>query len=190
MIGGAPLDGGGDDLTGPLVGLVLELALDLLELDGGVMLGFVFHLGHQLGLGLLDGQTGDLFQHFQLAGLEGGHLFPLLVQLLELLGELFFLGFDALILAVQGFFLLLDAAFLLLNFGAALLALALVFGAGAEDLLPRFHHRFTFFGLRGLDGVVDDPFCFILGTADFLFCNFFSIEITCENSSGGNDNQS
>ena len=44
MVGGAALDGDGDDLAGELIGVVLEVRLDLLDLERGVMLAFVFEI--------------------------------------------------------------------------------------------------------------------------------------------------
>ena len=38
VVGGAALDGDGDDLAGELIGVVLEVRLDLLDLERGVML--------------------------------------------------------------------------------------------------------------------------------------------------------
>ena len=184
VVGGAPLDGGGDDLAGAAVGFVLQLALDLLQLGHGIVLGLGLHLGDQLGLGFLHRQAGDLLQHFKLAVFQRFQLGLLLVQGLQLLAELFLLGFDAFGLALQSFFLLLDAALLLLDFGPALLAFPLVFTAGAENFFAGFHHGFPLFGFCGFDGFVDDAFCFILGTADLFFSNFFTIKISCENACG------
>ena len=140
-----------------------------------------------MGLGFLNGQAGDLFQHLQLALFDGGDFFLLLLQLLQLLAELFLLGLDIFILPVDGLFLLLDAALLLLDLGAALLTFLFIFGPGAENFFPGLYDGFAFFGFCGLDGVVDDLLCFILGTADLFFCNFFPIKITCKNTCGGDN---
>ena len=66
MVGGAALDGDGDDLAGELIGVVLEVRLDLLDLERGVMLAFVFEILQQVVLSLLLRQAGELFQRFEL----------------------------------------------------------------------------------------------------------------------------
>ena len=48
MIGRAALDGGGDDLAGERVGLVLVLLLDLLDLHGALVADVVLHALEQI----------------------------------------------------------------------------------------------------------------------------------------------
>ena len=62
MIGGAALDGGGDDLPALFLGLILELLLDLLDLHGSLVANLVFNAFQQVLLGLILGQSGDFFQ--------------------------------------------------------------------------------------------------------------------------------
>ena len=99
MIRRAALDGGGDDLAGERVGLVLVLLLDLLDLHGALVADVVLHALEDIGFRLLLRQAGDLFQHLHLPALErsnvlflflnGSHLAGQLVLLLLVLIELF-----------------------------------------------------------------------------------------------------
>ena len=129
VIGGAALDGGGDDLTAFFLGLVLQLLLDLLDLHGGVVTHILLNAVEQEFLGLLLGQTGNPFQLVQLLLLDLVGLGLGLGDLLELFGQLLFLAFEGLGLLVQGGFLLFQAALLLTQLGAALFDFPVVFCA-------------------------------------------------------------
>ena len=134
MIGGAALDSQRDDLARHLVAVLLELTLDLLELDGGVMAGVILDLTDDDALGLLDRHAGDLLQHFKLTFLDRSDLFLKLFVFLELFVELFFLLLHALVLAVDGFFLLQDASFLLFDVLVSLFCLPVELSFGSIDL--------------------------------------------------------
>ena len=53
MVGGAALDGGGDDLAGAGIGLILVLGLDLLDHERLLMHDVVLQAVDEEGLGLL-----------------------------------------------------------------------------------------------------------------------------------------
>ena len=129
MVCRAALDGGGDDLAGRLIGLLLHLRLDLLDLHRGLVAHVVFHVLEDVGLGLVLRQAGDLFQNLHLAALERVDLFLLLVDGRDLLGQLVLFLLVKIDLLVKGFFLLLQTALLLGDFRAALLDLLFVFAA-------------------------------------------------------------
>ncbi len=107
VIGGAALDGGGDDFPALFLGLVLELGLDFLDLHGSFVADVLLHGLKQVFLGLLLGQLGDPFQGLQM-------LFPQFLglglgfaDLLQLPRKLVFLALKSLSLLVQGGFFLL-----------------------------------------------------------------------------------
>ena len=120
------LDGCGDNLSGTFVCLVFGLLLDLFDLDGHFVCAFVLDRGNQIGFGILDAEPGNLFEHFQLASLEGCYFLLLLfngsnfgIQGIRLL-------LDGIGLSVESLFLLLKAVFLLFQLGTAFLLLPLI----------------------------------------------------------------
>ena len=150
MVGGAALNGQGQDLLGAGVGLLLELGLDLPHLHGRLMGDLLGKLVDEVVLGLLGGEAGDALQHLHLGLLDGGHLVPGLVQLGQLALQGVLLLLDVLGLAVQVLFLLLEPPLLLLQIGPALLHLALILGGsavGGGGVGPPF-----FFWVWGWDG--------------------------------------
>ena len=62
VLGGNPADGAPDDLLGALFAGLVGRVLDALDPRGGVQLRLLLQRLHQLGLGLLRGQTGHHFQ--------------------------------------------------------------------------------------------------------------------------------
>ena len=168
MVRGAALDGQGEDLLGPLVGLLLELGLDLPHLHGRLVGHFLGQLADQVVLGLLGGEAGDALQHLHLGLFDGGRLFPGLVQFGQLALEAVLLLFNVLGLAVQVLFLLLQAPLLLLQVGPALLHFPFVLVAGLEDLLLGLHQRLPLLALGALDGLVDDALGLLLRAGDLL----------------------
>ena len=169
MVGGAPLDGGGHDLAGALVGLVLGARLDLLDLQRRLVRDLGLHLRDQVILGLLRGEAGDALEHLGLAALDELDLLLLLVHSGVLLGKGFFLLFDHLGLVIEILFLLLQTALLLLQLGAALLHFLLVFAAVFQNLFFCFKKCLSLFVFRTLDGLVDDARGFVLRAGDFFF---------------------
>ena len=129
MVCRAALDGGGDDLAGGLVGLLLHLRLDLLDLHRGLVADIFLDALEDVGLGLFLRQAGDLLQDLHLAALERLDLFLLLVDGRDPLGQLVLFLLMKIDLLVKGFFLLLQTALLLGDLCAALLDLAFVFAA-------------------------------------------------------------
>ena len=129
MVCRAALDGGGDDLAGRLIGLLLHLRFDLLDLHRSFVAHVVFDVLEDIGLGFVLRQAGDLFQNLHLAALERIDLFLLLVDGRDLLGQLVLFLLVKIDLLVKGFFLLLQTALLLGDFRAALLDFLLIFAA-------------------------------------------------------------
>jgi hypothetical protein len=119
MVGGAALDGGRDDLARLLVGVLLELGLDLLDLHGRLVANLGLDVAQKVILGLLLGEAGDLFEHGGLTLLDGGDLLLLGLDRGDLVGQVLFLLLVEVQLLVEGFFLLLQPAFLLLQLRAA-----------------------------------------------------------------------
>ena len=182
MVGGAALDGGGHDLAGTLIGLLLGALLQLFDLQGGLVGDLGLHLVDQVFLGLLGGETGDALQHLGLAALDDLELFLLLVDLGVLgLKGLFFL-LNGLQLTVEILFLLLQTALLLLLLGAAFLDFPLVFGAILQNLFLRLKHGLALLALCALDGLVDDAKSFIFGIGNLLL-GVFRLLTANENTS-------
>ena len=176
MVGGAALDGDGDDLAGELIGVVLEVRLDLLDLERGVMLAFVFEILQQVVLSLLLRQAGELFQRFELALLDHFDLVLRGGNICLTAAEIVFLAFEGVELLVERLFLLLEAALLLLQVGAALLDFLFVFGSGFMNFLFRFHEHLALLILAALDGFVDDTRCFGFCASDLTLRDFLAIE--------------
>ena len=107
MVGGAALDGGGHDLAGAGIGFLLGACFDLLDLQGSLVGDLGLHLGDQILLGLVGGEAGDTLQHFRLAALDELDLLLLTVGGSVLGGQRFFLLLDLLGLVIEIFFLLL-----------------------------------------------------------------------------------
>ena len=127
------------------------------------------HVVEQVLLGLVLRQAGDLLQHFQLAALDLGDLFLLGSDLLHPLGQLVLFLFVGVQLFVQGLLLLLKAALLALEVGAAVLDLPFVFCARFMDFFLGFQQHFALFGFAALDRVVQDAGRFCFCAADFPF---------------------
>ena len=175
MVGGAALDGRGDDLAGPLLGLVLELGFNFLDLGGHFVRAVGLNALDEILLGFLHGVAGDLFEHVELALLDELDLLLLGVGFLELAVESLGLLFERFGLAVEIFFLLLETALLLGNFVAALFYFAIALGAGAMDLFLRLEQCLALFVFSGFNAFVDDAFRFILGAGDLALGNLFPV---------------
>ena len=167
MVGSAALNGKGDDLPGLGVGLVLEAGLDLLDLHGRLVGHVSLQLIQQVGLGLLGGKAGDTLQGVHLLLLDALSLGLGGLQLGKTVGKVLFLLLHVLRLAVQVLFLLLQAALLLLQVGAALFFFLLVLVAGLQDLLLGLHQRFPLLALGALISVVDNAGGLFFRRADF-----------------------
>ena len=120
VIRGTALNGGGNDLPALLLGLVLHLLFDFLDLHGNLVADFLLHGLEQILLGFLLGQLGDLLQGlllllFQLLGLGHG-----VAGFLQLFGQLLLLALEGLGFLVQGGFLLLQTALLFAQLRPAL----------------------------------------------------------------------
>ena len=185
MVGGAALDGGGHDLPGAAVGLVLGPGLDLLDLQGSLVGHLGLHLGDQVILGLVGGKAGNALQHLGLAALDDLDLLVFLVGGGVLGSQRLLLLLDGVHLVIEVFFLLLQAALLLLQVGAPLLHFLLVLAAGLQNLFLGFKKCFSLFVFRALDGFVDDAGGFFLRTGDLFFRHALAIANTEEEKHHG-----
>ena len=175
MIGGAALNGGGDDLPGLFLGLVLELLLDLLDLHGSIVADILLHRAKQELLGLLLGQTGDL--------LQGGKLLPVgfLSSLLSLgrvgkaAAQLLLLALKGFGLLVQGRFLLLQAALLLGQLRPTVFDFLFEICARFMDFVPGLQKHFLLPALTIADGFVNQTGSLRLRGADFPFRNLLAV---------------
>ena len=112
MVGGAALDGDGEDVAGLLVRLIFRLLLILLDFHSLLMLELFFCLSHENRLCLIGCEAGDALE---LCLLLRVHLIDGLLRLIDagfLARELLFLLFDGVELAVEVLLLLHDAALL------------------------------------------------------------------------------
>ena len=141
MVGGAALDGDGEDVAGFLVRFVPRLLLVLLDLHGLLVLEFLFRLGHEDVLRFVGRETRDALE---LRLLLFMHLVDSLLRLVDagfLARELLFLLFDGFELAVEVFLFLHDAAFLPRNLIPAFFRIAVELLAEAVDVLLRLEHE-------------------------------------------------
>ena len=169
MVCGAALDGGGHDLPGALVGLVLGPGLDLLDLQGCFVGDLRLHLLNQVLLGLLGGESGDALQHFGLAALDELDLILFFLEGVVLLAQRLLLFLDGIGLAIDVLFLLLQTALLLLQVGSALLDFLFVLCAVFQNLFLCLQQRLALFAFGALDGLVDNALGLIFSAGDFFF---------------------
>ena len=176
MIGGAALDGGGDDLPALFLGLVLQLLLDLLDLHGSLVANLVLDAFQQVFLGLLLGQLGDLLQLLELLLADRVHLSLGLGNLLELLCQLLFLALKGFGLLIEGGFLLFQAALLLAQLGAALLDFLFVLCARFMDFVLGLQKHFLLSVFTGADGFVDQAGGLRLSGADLPLGDLLAVD--------------
>ena len=110
IIGRTFLDSSCDDFSCFLVGFILELLFIEVDFNRLFVYQLVLQIGKQVFLCLLCGVAGDFFQRFKLAGFDFVGFLQATLCLFDFIlqGFLFFL--QIVHLAVDGFFLLLDAA--------------------------------------------------------------------------------
>jgi len=182
VIGGALLDGQGNDIAGFLFALFLGLGLDVADHGGGVVEGILLHALNDDLLGLVLGHGGDALQF---SGLLGDHRLGFFLHLLDLgllFVEAFLAGFHVVGLLVQGFFTLDQSAFVALHFVAALTHFALVLGLfavafslGLKDFFLGLQHLFLFVLIRLADGIVVEVLGVFFRAADFLFSDVLAV---------------
>ena len=161
----APLDGLGDDLSGPGFALLFHPGLNLFNLHGGFMCHLGLHLGNQILLGLFHGKAGDFFQHIRLLFFQGFNFLPRLVNRRVLLCQGFLPFLDGLQLPVNVVLLLLQTVFLSLQVGPAFLHFFFVFAPVLLNLLIGFQQGFAHPGFRPLVGIVLNGPCAFLRLA-------------------------
>ena len=182
MIGRAALDGGGNDLARGLFAFVPDALVDLAQLNRRVVRGLSLDRLDQHLARLVAGHAGDLLQLFELLGLDTGQVVLFLLGCLQLAGKVFVFALERIAFLVQRLLALDQAALELLGLVAALLELAVGFGALLVDLVLGFENRFPLFGFAGLDGLVDDARRFGLGGADLFFRNTLAVQKANDNA--------
>ena len=195
MIGGAALNGGGDNLPGLFLGLVLELLLDLLDLHGSIVADILLHRAKQELLGLLLGQAGDLLQSGELllVGLLGGLLG--LGRVGKPAAQLLLLALKGFGLLVQGRFFLLQAALLLGQLRPTVFDFLFEICARFMDFVLGLQKHFLLPVFTVADGFVDQTGSLRLRGADFPLRNLLAVSETDGASdndphgSGQNNNQ-
>ena len=180
MVGGAALDGGGENLSCLVVRLVLQLLLDFLDLHGSFVANLGLHAVQQKLLGLLLGEARNLLQLFQVLGFDFLHLLPGLGHICQAACQLGLFPLKSVGLLVQGFFLLLQAALLLAQLGTALLHFFFVLGTGSMNFVLGFQQHFLFPALTAADGFVDDPGGLLLRRDDFPLTYPLAVVGSCE----------
>lgn len=111
LLGGDPLDGGGDDAPREAIRVALRGGLDVTGERGGGELGLAFRGGDHLVTGVLHGQGGDALQFRGGALLHEADLFALIPQLDALGVEAFGAGDQPLGLSRQPVLAFVEAGF-------------------------------------------------------------------------------
>ena len=185
MVGGALLNGQGDNVAGLLLALLLGAGFNVAHHGGSVVEGVLLHpLDNDL-LGLVLGHAGDALQLLHLTAVHGlGFLLELLdFRLLPV--QTVLPGFHVVGLLVQGFLPLEQTALGALNLVAALAQLALVLSLfpvvlrlGPEDFFLGFQNLFLLVLVRLAHGVVIQMPGIFLGAADLLLGDVPAIGVT------------
>ena len=149
----------------------------------------VLDVFNQIGFGFVYGETGDFFQHLKLALFDQGNFGLLRFHGSDLGAEGFVLLLQCVGLAVEGFFLLLKAAFLLLHLTAAQLLFPLKFRAVFVYFFLCLHESFSLFALCIFYRFVDNTLGLVFGAADLAFRDLLPIHRTGAESDGGQDKQ-
>ena len=125
--------------------------------------------------GILLCQTGNFLQHFKLTFfneidflLRGGNSGLTLV-------EVVLLALESVHFFVEGLFLLLQTAFLLLQIGTAFFDFFFVFGAVFMDFFLGFYQHFAFLVFAALNGFVNDTRCFCFRALNFALGDLFAV---------------
>ena len=156
LIGGAPLDGLGNNFPGLGVALLFHARLHFLDLHGRLVGYFGLHLVNKVLLRFVGGEAGDALQHLRVAALDRLNLLALPVYSRVLLGQRILFLLYGLHLTIQVFFLLLQPVFLPLQVCAAGLLFLLILAAVFQNLFLGFQQGFLFLGLCALNGLVDN----------------------------------
>ena len=175
MVGGAALDGRGDDFPGGLLRFLPALGFDLLDLHGAFMAHLRFNAVKQILFRIVLGKAGNFFQHFKLTLFNEVDFVLRSRDVGGFFRQIFFFALKGLQLFVQRFLFLLQSAFLLGDFSAPLFYFLVVFCARFMDFILGFHHEFFFSAFAGADGLVNESGGFLLRAADFTLCNGFAI---------------
>ena len=189
MVGGAALNGHGDNLPRPVVCLLLGPLLVLGDFQRLLMGKLPVQDGKKVRLRLLLRKTGDLLEFFVLAGLLQLRFLQALGGLRQLLLEGLLLLLHVLRLAVQVLFLLLDAALLALHLAAALLQLLLGIAFQLVNLVLGLQKGLFFLGFGSLDGVAHQALRFFLGGTKLCLCDFHSILNACKKGDNRSNNE-
>ena len=191
LIGCAALDSKGNVLAGLVLGLILCLCFDFLNLHCSFVGYLRLKILDKVIFSFLNGKAGNLFEHFKLAALEKSDFFLQGISLCDLFSKSLVLLIEVIVLFVESLFFLLKSALLLLELGAALLDFLFVLSTVLMDFILGLEQSFLLLILSRLYSFVYNALCFILGTADLTFGNLFAIhdadEKCCNNENQRNN---
>ena len=177
----ALLDGGGDDVAGLLVRLLLGAGFNLAHHDGGVVVGVLLDAVDQDVLGFVAGHVGHALQLLLLAVV---HLLGLGLQALGLavlVVELLLALLQVVHLLVELFLALVDPALLAGHLAAAVADLLVELILQANDLLLGLQHRFLLLVLSLAGRLVQQVPGVLLRLADLLLHRVLAVEVSgCE----------
>jgi len=175
VVGGALLDGEGDEVAGLLVGLLLRLGLDFAHHDGGVVVCILADAVHQLFPGLFEGHVGYALKFLLLLRVQRLCRGFQPLGLLKLLVEALLPGFQVVQLLVQGLFALGHPALQPGHFAAAVAHFPVQLILQSNNLFLGFENGFLLFLLSLSRGVVQQVLGERFGSSDLLFNYVLSI---------------
>ncbi len=169
VVRGGPLDGQGQDLPGPALGLLPGLPLDLADAGEGVLPHVRLDLLEELLAGLLRGQAGDALEGLPLLADERGDLLGSLGQFLLLLLDRALTTLELVRPAVQGLLALDEAPLQALQVRPLLADLPLRLAAGPQRLFLGLQEGLFDLGLGLTPCLFHDPAGFLLRRTDLAF---------------------
>ena len=178
MVGGAFLNRQGDDVTGFLLALLAGARLDLAHHGGSVVVGVLLNAADQHLAGLILRHAGDALHLGHLPLLVVFNFLPHLLQFVLLFAQRLLAGFQGVLLFIQRFLTLQDAALAALHLGAALAAFPVQLGFQAQNLLLGLEDGFLFLFIGLALCVFQQVFCVFLGAANLLFAGLLAVQIS------------
>ena len=189
MVCRALLNGGGNDVAGLFVGLLLGALLDLTHHDGGVVVGVLLHAINEDVLGLVRGHVGHALQLLLLAVVHALRFLLKAFGLLIFFVELLLARFQVVQLLVKLLLALVHATLHAGNLAAAIADFLVQLVLQADDLLLGFQYSFLFLVL----GLARRLFKQISGVffrlPDLLFHGVFAVEISGRKANRQRDNR-
>ncbi len=156
MVCCAFLNGANHVLLCFLVGLFLDFLLHFFYEASSFQFYIIFNNSQQMFFCLFRGQSGNSFQLLHTLFVEFGNGFFFLCQALFLRSNACLSLLDSFCLAIDILFLLLDPAFVSLNFCTTILYFSVEFILRTNGFFLKFEHSFPLLGFSFLDGVIND----------------------------------